>query len=294
MHAMTTRLIAKGLTAPAHFDDADIEQWRELVGRIHKGDGAEQAERDRAAGEQRRLQKSEQRRQVAKMAADAHVEVKMDHYAEIQKHAAATRRIGETIDQAASRFMQTPEGDALLRQAGGGGLMSRVEKCAEPAPQTVDELIVEAVLKIQQSGETLEAAIARWQETAQDAPLMMKAAGRRMPEAIMKAREGWVDPPHSAAPRFDFAPRVVGGNEAFDSINEARSAMEVYEALVREIRAQHPFLSASKVYARAYTDRRHADVLARERAATRPGEHDIRERAGSPLASPRSSSPGRP
>ncbi len=106
-------------------------------------------------------------------------------------------------------------------------------------------------------------------------------------------REGWRDPQLTSSPRFTAQPRQVGGNAAFDNVNEATSAMAVYEELVAEIRAAHPTLTATQVYSRAYADRRHADALAAERGQSRPGGSNIRERVTSPSAAPTASSPGR-
>jgi hypothetical protein len=105
--------------------------------------------------------------------------------------------------------------------------------------------------------------------------------------------EGWKDPPHTAAPRFDTKPRQFGGDDTFREVSDTSDAMTVYNEIVAEIRAAHPTLPAVAVYSRAYSDRRHADALAVERGCNRPGGANERSHVSGPYAAPRGSSPGR-
>lgn len=113
---------------------------------------------------------------------------------------------------------------------------------------------------------TKASAFARiWQENSlcREHIQLCKLAGWNASDEARKSLAGL-----SAAPRFEAQPRQVGGTAAL-AVNEAKTAMQVYEELVAEIRRAHPHLSVLQVRSRAYTDRRHAEALARERAANR-------------------------
>jgi hypothetical protein len=99
-------------------------------------------------------------------------------------------------------------------------------------------------------------------------------------------------PELASSPRFDAQPRQVGGDDAFDSINDPRPALDQLNELAAEVREKHPFMTPAQAFARVYQDRANADLVAQERGENRPGGANIRERvSGAEVAS--SSSPAR-
>jgi hypothetical protein len=99
----------------------------------------------------------------------------------------------------------------------------------------VRDLILPAVEKMQRPGETLADAAFRWRHDAQDAPLLMKAAGF---EAVDKARP--VD-----ALRIDQKPRQVGDREA-TYVNDPAAAVAETKALVEQARMIRPSMTIAE------------------------------------------------
>jgi len=274
---MTERLISKSLAAPAHFDDADIEQWQQLIDRVHKANDFEndtQAERDRRAGEKRRLAKAESRRQMSELieAQKRETENKTmtrdEAYAAIQTGAAAIRKAGEPHAVAAARFMTTTdEGRALTIQAN-----AQPETVAK-SDDSVDALILASVKKLQQQtpGVSFDAAYALWLETPQ-AALLLKAAS--------PARAG------SSTPRLvaELEPRVTGAFDAF-AVNDPRFVLAMNAGLISEARASLMTTEEALNYIESMR-------LAVQRADMKSGAGRRADRVSAPY-SPRMSSPGR-
>jgi hypothetical protein len=246
--------------------DKSIVQYLEYIGCEHLGEPfakhvKDQAEADRLSGEARRLAKEQRRARMEELATKQQVEKTMvepagrdEIYAEIQKRAAGIRKSGESLDQAAARFMITPEGDALLRKATRDAEDSPVRKSyhaetAKAADTTgnpvFDEHIYPRIKRMQMEGEPIVDAIKRWQELDPESALLLKASG--------------------------FAPRQTGGRTAF-AINDPRAALAELEALKDEIRAAHPWMTTEQLDREAESRRRALDrANAGNRARSRQG-----------------------
>jgi len=97
----------------------------------------------------------------------------------------------------------------------------------------------------------------------------------------------------TAAPLFEAKPRQVGGLNA-TSVNDATAALDQLNELAAEVKAKHPHLTVAQAFARVYTDRANADLVAAERAENRPfSGADMRSHVTPPRATPAGSSPAR-
>jgi hypothetical protein len=165
-------------------------------------------------------------------------------------------------------------------EAGGAPLLSEFE-----ATQAVTEHF-----KIYHPGSPSQ-AFAKGIQRSADGPMLLRWIQSCRDAGFVKAATGDPYPELDAAPRFTAQPRQVGGNEA---IRDPKSALDQLNELAAEIRAKHPFMTPEQAFARVYTDRANADLVARERSENRPfSGANMREHAGGGFEVPNRSSPGR-